>query len=44
MRFGMGIKNGVEWISGLKLIYRSKITFEFEAYLIGFGNAGLVRK
>ena len=34
----------MEWGLGLKLVYGLKITFELEVYLIGCGNAGLLRK
>ena len=36
--------SGLDMGSGLKLVYRLKITFEFEVYWIGCGDAGLLRK
>ena len=44
MGLGIGIRTGVEWRSELKLVYRLKITFEIEVYVLGSGDAGLVRK
>ena len=33
----------IRMVLGLTLVYRLNIIFEFEGYLIGWGDAGLLR-